>query len=116
MGVTKSILFIGERVRVRLVPADPTAAAAKISILTSGLSGTVSSLSGTVSALTAYGFTLTTRSGVAHAITISRATSYRQGKTGDNAWSLQLGAKVGVIDTIQSNGSMLVSSVNVHLG
>lgn len=106
-SVTESNLSIGERVRVRLVPGDSTATAAAVSILPS-------SLSGTVSALTPSGFTLTTRSGVAYAITILPTTRYRQGKTSASASSLQSGAKVRVSGTIEVNASMAASSVNVH--
>ncbi len=106
-SATESNLAIGERVRVRLVPGDHTATAAAVSIL-------AASLSGTVSALTPSGFTLTTRSGVAHTITIVPTTSYRQGKTGASASSLQSGAKVRVSGTIGANGSMVASSVDVR--
>ena len=106
-SVTESILSIGERVRVHLVSGDSTATAAAISIL-------ASSLAGTVSALTPNGFTLTTRSGGAHAITLLPTTSYRQGKIGASASSLQSGAKVRVSGTTGANGSMVASSVNVH--
>ena len=106
-SVTASNLSIGERVRVRLVPGDSTATAAAVSIL-------ASSLSGTVSALTPSGFTLTTRSGVTHTITILPTTSYRQGKISASASSLQSGVKVRVSGTIGANGSMVATSVNVH--
>ena len=105
--ITESNLAVGERVRVRLVSGDSTATAAAVSILASGLSGTVS-------ALTPSGFTLTTRSGVAHAITILPTTIYRQGKTSASASSLQSGAKVRVSGRIEANGSMTASSVNIH--
>lgn len=105
--VTGSDLAAGERVRVRLAEHVPTATAAAVSILGA-------SVSGTVRAVAASGFTLTTRTGVAHAITVVPTTTYRQGRAVASASSLVVGVKVRVAGTIGANGSMVATSVRIH--
>lgn len=97
----------GERVRVRLAVHGATATAAAVAILGS-------TVSGTVSAVSPGGFTVTTRSGAAYAITVVPTTRYRQGKAPVAASSLVAGATVRVLGTPGPNGSTVAASVRIR--
>ena len=105
-SVTAAALTKGERVRVRLVVGDAAPTAATIVIM-------FPKISGTVSALSASGFTLTSRGGVVHRITVSPSTSYKVRKAAASASSLHDGVKVTVSGTLRASGAMAAKTVDI---
>lgn len=105
-NVSAAAITKGERVRVRLVAGDTVPTAATIVIM-------FPKISGTVSALSASGFTLTSRGGVVHSITVSPSTSYKVRRAAASAASLHDGVKVTVSGTLRTSGAMAANTVDV---